>query len=357
MSKNSLNEHGAAAETAQSRFLVLLVTTRCNLSCRYCSMDAGNSGEDMPIKTALEAIDVFLAGCGPSVVQFSGGEPLLAYGLIREIVRLRPWGNLRFALQTNGVMLDEEKLLFLARNGVGLGVSLDGVPAVNERHRGETRQVLRALELTERLGIGVNLTVVLTKNSVARLPEFLMLCARLRTVRTINLDLLRQVGRATMSDDMPTCEQMEAVVPQISRTLDFINRWRRPQLNVREFDQIGSRLSSRKSTRYCLGAQGAYAVVTPCGDVYPCASFLGRSEYLVGSVKDLRPIKLQELTADWGLPETCRSCPARFACRGGCPARRIAACQNVHHKHEEDCALRWAIYQNKIRHLTAVPAR
>jgi len=37
-----------------------------------------------------------------------------------------------FALQTNGLLLDDEELQFFVEHGVGLGLSLDGPPPVND---------------------------------------------------------------------------------------------------------------------------------------------------------------------------------------------------------------------------------
>jgi uncharacterized protein len=74
-------------------------------------------------------------------VVFHGGEPLLAGKDHLELLlhtlsdRLADAVDVRFELQTNGTLITDEWLDLLAHFGVLVGVSLDGPPAANDRHR------------------------------------------------------------------------------------------------------------------------------------------------------------------------------------------------------------------------------
>lgn len=327
------------------RFLVLMMSDRCNLSCRYCYADADDRGMDMSVKNAERAIQTFLPSHGQLRVQFSGGEPLLAYDRIEEIVLShKKKRGIRFAVQTNGLLLDNEKLQFFVENGVGLGLSLDGIPEVNEKMRGGTKRVLEAVERLDALGMGVNVTTVLTWESVDRLPEFLLFCAQHPSVSTINLDLLRPMGRAAGSELAPDFQQIKKMVPMMLRTLRFINFRRHPRLKVREVEQGYARRYLKQEAPYCLAAQGAYSVVTPSGDVYPCASLVGMETFRCGNLQNFSPASLIELTSGWGLPSQCRDCEIKFFCRGGCPVRRIIYTGSAGRKYDGDCILRRSIY-------------
>jgi uncharacterized protein len=158
--------------------------------------------------------------------------------------------------------------------------------------------------------------------------------------------MLRPLGRAANSLMAPDDDQAKKIVPTLVHTLAFINSRSCSRLKVRELEQVRHRLHSKEETPYCLAAQGAYAAVTPAGDVYPCASLIGRSEYHIGSIELLHSPSLIRYVSDWGLPSECHACPARFTCRGGCPSRRIATTGSVQKKYHVDCVFRGAIYQS-----------
>jgi uncharacterized protein len=328
-------------------FLVLMLTRRCNLACAYCYARAGGSGADMSLKTARLAIER-LGGAGPGLtVELSGGEPLLNFALVQELLSAHAGkpDPPRFALQTNALLLDKAKLDFLAGHGVGLGISLDGPPEVNDLSRGGGAAVLGALRRLDQAGLGVNLTVVLTRRNIEHLPEFLLLAAGFCCVRVVNLDLVRALGRATEADLTPRAEQVRSMVPRMLESLAFIAARRWPPLKVREVDQVRRRAGQVEARPYCLAAAGALAAVTPKGEVYPCASLAGQEQYLAGRVDEPEELLLSPLVQGWELPPACADCQARFVCRGGCPSRRIATHGGPTRPHALECLLRQELYR------------
>ncbi|EFR41810.1 radical SAM domain protein [Selenomonas sp. oral taxon 137 str. F0430] len=115
------------------KLLVLALTGDCNFACRYCYA-AEMRRETMDFETARRAISLAAAGGTPFVLQFSGGEPMLAFPLIEEIVRYVEAERIpaRMQVQTNGSLLTEERARFLHRHRVGIGVSIDGRAAVHD---------------------------------------------------------------------------------------------------------------------------------------------------------------------------------------------------------------------------------
>lgn len=330
----------------KAEFLVLALTERCNLRCVYCYAAASATGADMDPDIAALALDRLGPPPGRrQTVEFSGGEPLLRFELLKELVLTRASAQRRFALQTNGVALTEDKLAFLVDNGVGLGVSLDGPPETNRQTRGDAGGAMRALRLIDEAGVGVNVTVVLTRHNVERLPRFLLTLASLKSPRVINLDLVRPVGRASGGGLAPRPEQIKGMVPAMLSATAFIAQRRFPPLKVREVDQVRRRAKLGLCEPYCLGAAGSYAAVTPDGRVYPCASLADDDGYLAGRVDRPEPIRVANLVRGWGLPPACGDCPARFVCRGGCPSRRISAAGSPTRPHGLECLLRKEIFR------------
>lgn len=133
------------------RHLVLTLTERCNLRCAYCLHGAGLPGvrphghRDMDLATALAAVTSYLDQALPDhrpVISLYGGEPLLALDLIATLItaaRRHPRGaEARFALDTNGVLLEDRAVDLIRREKIHLQVSLDGPAAAHDRFRRDT---------------------------------------------------------------------------------------------------------------------------------------------------------------------------------------------------------------------------
>lgn len=144
--------------------VTLNVTEDCNFRCRYCVFNGHHKGRrthaqrHMSSTTARSAIDFFLQRCeaapDPLAVCFYGGEPLLAFAVIREAVgyvKSRTSRALGFHLTTNGSPLTNRHIrAFLAEHDFSLLVSHDGPRDVHDawrRLRGD-KDTHNALEQT-----------------------------------------------------------------------------------------------------------------------------------------------------------------------------------------------------------------
>jgi uncharacterized protein len=155
------------------RQFIIKIHGRCNLSCDYCYV---YTMRDQSWRTRPRVMsDATIARTATRVAQhlrthrigtaeivLHGGEPLLAGAdrltrLLSEIHGQVDRGTtLRFAVQTNAVLLDTDFLNLFRDWDVRVSVSLDGTPADHDRHRrradggGSYASVARALRrLTE----------------------------------------------------------------------------------------------------------------------------------------------------------------------------------------------------------------
>lgn len=131
--------------------LILGITERCNLDCSYCCFSGKFAGQrkhshkTMSLEIAQKAIRYYLendqAGDGSCPITFYGGEPLLEFHLFQECVRFA--GNVagqlgktpRFAISTNGTLLNDEVCDYLVEHDFLIMVSLDGPQAAHDRYR------------------------------------------------------------------------------------------------------------------------------------------------------------------------------------------------------------------------------
>ena len=130
------------------RLLTLEVTHDCNLSCEYCSFGShylqtrAVNALPMSLATARNAVECFLdhepIGAG---IGFYGGEPLLEFQLIREVVCIAEQMafdkgvDLRFSLTTNGTLLKDEVIHYLVEHQFSILISLDGDKESHDRYR------------------------------------------------------------------------------------------------------------------------------------------------------------------------------------------------------------------------------
>jgi len=132
--------------TALPRTLEIYLSNRCNCDCRYCSSGTIKRGQvrTLRLEDVKRGIDLFadLVGNGRQggparSIGLSGGEPLLEWRLVQDVVRYaaRRHPHLNLSLCTNGTLLDQNKADFLLDHGVDLSLSLDGPRAVNDRSR------------------------------------------------------------------------------------------------------------------------------------------------------------------------------------------------------------------------------
>ena len=124
---------------------IVVLTLRCNHSCRYCHANAkwenvGN--KDMTIDTARKVVDtIFFTNSNFITIEFQWWEPLLNFDVLKFIVEYSKEKavllnkNLDLALVSNLSLMDEEKLKYLIDNNVWICTSLDWKEEVHNFNR------------------------------------------------------------------------------------------------------------------------------------------------------------------------------------------------------------------------------
>ena len=115
----------------------------CNLACTYCIYrDAAHTRGIMPDATVQALLENVFAHTRRSVTfAFQGGEPTLAgldfYRRFVERVEAQRSADMTvsYALQTNGIALDEAWASFLAENRFLVGLSVDGTASIHDKYR------------------------------------------------------------------------------------------------------------------------------------------------------------------------------------------------------------------------------
>ena len=124
---------------------VMVVTLRCNETCVYCHASRANMDAvetDMSKETARKAVDIALSSTNGFVtIEFQGGEPLVNFPVVREIIEYATEQNktigkrLEFTMVSNFALLTEETLQYLLANKVQLCTSIDGPEKLHNAQR------------------------------------------------------------------------------------------------------------------------------------------------------------------------------------------------------------------------------
>jgi len=125
---------------------IFVATLRCNHSCQYCQVSRRVEGEsprfDMSFETVTRAVGHVLASPAKQVtVEFQGGEPLLAFEVIRFAVEELERRNasigktLRYVITTVLQHLTPERLEFIRQHRIELSTSFDGPAGVHNANR------------------------------------------------------------------------------------------------------------------------------------------------------------------------------------------------------------------------------
>ena len=126
-----------SGKTALMKFhneLILVITHRCNLDCIYCPVLKAR--KSMSVDIARQAVDIFISGpCRTKKIRFFGGEPLLKFEIIKDVIgyakNISKRKKLSFDLTTNGTLLNTRILDFFKNiPEMELILSLDGDTAV-----------------------------------------------------------------------------------------------------------------------------------------------------------------------------------------------------------------------------------
>lgn len=140
------HDTGGSSVLHSAKTFIIELTEECNFRCRYCVFDEENHQErnhsetSVSIECAKNQLERFYKRTDgeDAYVIFYGGEPLLEFGKIKELVSFGnkiSHGVFKYSLTTNGVLLTRDKVDFLLQNDFLITVSIDGPQEIHDEMR------------------------------------------------------------------------------------------------------------------------------------------------------------------------------------------------------------------------------
>lgn len=319
--------------------IILKLTTACNLNCVYCSEG------DCELKILPKEIFFKLVDELPPVLEqlqskdaeflFHGGEPTL-YGrenlknLIDYAKNNLSDYKVRFLMQTNGTLIDEDWIKFFKEENISVGVSLDGYSELHDKNRRTkndeptAEKILQNLRLMRESGLNYGTLMVLNSAENVDIDKlFNFICEN---------DLQPKIhsviacGRASNRKD--SSEVYEMWVEIMKKLLEKTLAEKTPRI-IQPLDEILNSILGVEDIRECSfnGSCGKnFISLYPDGEV----GFCGRdnlARYLTyGNLKEKSLLELynsanaKKIRArqEFLKNHDCKNCSDWKLCHGGC---------------------------------------
>ena len=339
------------ARATPVRRVVLNVTHACNLACVYCFGGGDQPGPAMTADVAHKALGLLDPRTQVDVA-FFGGEPLLAWDMIRrvmgeaQVLAAKRKVPAKFHITTNGLLLNEEKVKFLSERPCSLLVSLDGPEDIHNAARpardlktNSFRSTMQAMEGARGSALGRRLMARATFDTsgpqlVRRLEFFAGLeddgLIRGYSVEPAVLGEGCAGRRATVNRNALAREYHEAAEW-------FVSRLRAGRsASFFHFRKLLDRILYAKHAGSECGAGNGYVTVAPDGSIYACHREAGTRIGHVDYGFDEQP---RSAWADNRIyaRSGCMTCWARYLCGGGCRQACLELAGDLHASVPERC--------------------
>lgn len=319
----------------------------CSLNCTYCFYHDLMSKREVPsygfMSDEISGILIQKAltyASGQCSFGFQGGEPTMIgldfYRKFVELVKKHNHKNLEISyfIQTNGYLLSEEWVRFLAENHFLIGISLDGTIHTHNRYRknydgkDSFSQVMDTIELCNRYKAEYNILTVVNKAtamSVRKVYQFY----RRKDFRYLQfIPCLDPIGKEKGK------EEYSLLPEEYGRFLcELFDLWHDDYchgrlISIRNFDNyLGILRGYPPEACDMRGQCSIQHVVEADGSVYPC-DFYVLDQWKLGNIREeefgdfAAKERAEEFIAlSRNQDAECRNCRYFNLCRGGC--RRV----------------------------------
>ena len=275
-----------------------------------------------------------------------GGEPLLPINrkIVERVYEFANEWNFTVSIVTNGTNVAAyADLLRKNAERTSLQITLDGDKEIHDKRRiradgsGTFDQVCEGVTEALKLGVQVSLRVNVDKDNLYCLPRLKELFAEKHWTDYPNFSpYLSPVECYEESGDHDTVTDAEI--------LEYCYENGLYETKHPVFSNVGPTAALIESffrnemwkTTYCGATQGLNYLFTPNGNIYPCLTFCGNDNYVIGTYRGDK-VFMNEQHNLWKNRDpfemnNCKDCKYLLLCSGGCPARPSA--------NAEECTIR-----------------
>ena len=315
--------------------LYFIVTTGCNLRCKYCfeenSKFNNHYEKNMSVETALIAAQKYLDYLkiehidSPQVI-FYGGEPLANWLVVKKVVEFMTSKNskIKFNIVTNGTLINEEIATFIAQYDIEVGISLDGPKTINDANRvfrvpqkSVYDSVMEKIKILQDKQVKYGISITISENLIERKEEVI------DWIKNSNLFSvfynLYHYGEKTDKWEMFYNDMSDYLTESYDNIAHLgiadgrINR------------KIDSLLNQKFKFSDCAAVGANQLTIKPNGDVIICHGYVKTNKYVLGDIRSKNVLELinHPQSSVWinNAPiysDKCINCESIYICGGGC---------------------------------------
>ncbi|WGS64112.1 radical SAM/SPASM domain-containing protein [Marinitoga aeolica] len=320
----SINKEKIFYDNINFNTLVLNVVQECNMKCIYCFADNGTYGNTSimkfeTVKLALEKL--YNNKFDQLSISFFGGEPLLNFKLIKEVVEYieknfdqKPSYN----ITTNGTLLNEETAKFLKKYNFKVMISIDGNEEENnllrplKNNENSFRKIVNGIKLLEKFEIDYYTRITVTKFN-QEFDDFWKVYKFKNVVRAF----VAPEDYTLLPDLKKYNKKIESYVSGKDNTISEIIL---SSIIVRK-----NRIKNKNQLKInCLGGVREISLSAD-GNLYMCHRATGIEKYYIGNI--FKNTHDEIIKSAYNLfnkimigieNERCKKCWAKNLCGGGC---------------------------------------
>lgn len=331
---HSTSEIDPAGKSNNIRVLKIQLGLSCNYSCEYCSQRfVPNAPETNPtnVDRFMISLDNWLHTV-PKRIEFWGGEPLVYWKTLKPLSEAlrEKFPNTNFLMITNGSLLDDEKIEWIDKLDINIGISHDG-PGQHVRGPDpldDPKIKASILKLFKLRPTKVSFNSMIHRDNVSR-----------HKIQNFFKELLGHedfsIGEGGFIDsyddggkslslsneeehyiyrDLTLREIRENKFNNFNIVEHRIKEWYNSIATERKADTLGQKCGMDKEDTIAVDLRGN---VLTCQNVSSVSTAPNGRSHLIGHVTNMKAVKLRTST-HWKFREECMNCPVLQVCKGSC---------------------------------------
>ncbi len=331
----------------------LLIVQNCNLRCTYCYGEDGQYQDSgiMDVETAIKAVDFLVSHSisqGVSIC-FFGGEPLLNFEVIRQVVlychenKAKFGKNIGFSMTTNGTLINEEIEKFIIDNKISVQISLDGDRDTQNKNRFDKSGhgsydivTMRTKNLRVKGLLGVRATVTPYNMKIKEIYRHLDSLGFRKIIISPAFNMMKGNDFLVLAEKyIEWYKDIENEMKQ--NNFSYVKKAKLFRQQMKKINNAVTRSSS-------CGVGKNLVAVDIHGNIYPCQRFVSLKDYIIGNVRDglnKRTDFLKTVNSNNNIK--CSTCWIRNLCVSGCPFCNLIDTGDMHIQSNDCCE-----YEKKV---------
>ena len=346
--------------------LVLALTENCNLRCSYCVAYKGENSKclDMDFSTAKTAIDLLLKNNPDSEnygIIFFGGEPLLNYNLIKEIVIYaqnlfsKYNKSVGFSITTNGTLINTKIINLFKEYNFSIQISFDGPKEIHDKNRcyangkGSFDKILKNFKKIKDNNIKFILRTTMPVNS--NLYEIIKFMEELNISFSFGFTMNTKYKLKNITDYLNEIYKEFSILYEKLMDFYFDKFLKGEQIYCNNIMRSLEAIENQYAKNINCTAGRTVVTVNPSGEIYSCQNVQNYKETKICSINSaISKLNNNKFVA----PKVekiniCNKCWVKYLCGGGCFYEKYADNNDIYKPSQSKCEITKIQWENNLK--------